>query len=559
MRVPFQDVQQIEERAITPVRYDLPSEAPMEGVGRALQEGGKLLDIRAREMQEEEDAAVLTETFASASDQLRPVLHGDILARQGKNAFSAYDDAAEVMKKIGEEAEANLSTEHQKMAFRQMWLKNRAGNLNTVARHVATQRQAYRKNVAAAAQNSALEDIAANYADPELVAEHMQRSERMIRANYLGQAPEFIDAKIGQFRSKVHSVVIERMIEADPMAANAYYKEHKSEIDGLTQMEIEKDISGEVEKAQARNYVDKIMGLQMSERDALAKARKDLSGDVQDKAVQRIRARYNEAGVIEFERVRRNANEANQIIMQGGTPDDFRPALTRNLTAAQINNYWEGTERRQAGTLGETSSRRYTELVKMATSPDAKKREAFAKMPLEVEYPLMTDEHWKKLRTMQRSIVTSGVPSAKMSAISSAMARSEERLNRFMSGMNEKKAKKTKDTFERVLLGRIEELQDAEDRRATNSEIDSMLNDLFMEVSVKDSGLFSDTRKRKFELQPGEEGYIDVDYNDVPEDFITELNDWWTKQHKAGNKPRVRPTMDEVVDTYKLHLHGNSR
>lgn len=531
-RVPVYDTQQVEERPLAPVRFSTETDDSLERIGVTISQGADLLDRRAMEMQEEEDAAELTEAYAAASDALRPVLHGDILTREGKNAFGAYEDADAAMEDIGKNVEGGLRSDSQRAAFKKMWLSQRAGNLNTVARHVAGQRKAYRNNVAEVAAKSTIEDIAANYADPELVAEHMDRGLKMVRANLHGQEPSVVKEKGEAFVSQAHAVILDRMAVSNPLGAKTYYKEHKSEIDGLTQIKIEKLLDAEVLRAESQYQADKIVSTGKGFEEQLTEARSISDPKVRDETVRRVKDRFNEAKAIAAQEESELIEDAGKIVVNGGTLDDLRPEHREALGVsgmASIKSYLK------SGGDVVTDLPTYYTLQDMATD----RPEDFKKVQLIKYLGKMAKPELDKLYTLQRSMLKGETKDLVLGRTMKQIV--DDGLNAAGIKTGAKGNVKKANQFRRW----VEEQADLEgiDKNTQDwrNKVQAIVDRGLIEGEVK-GGIY-DPDKQLFETLEGEKFIID-DVDAIPE----------SEQAKIINalKHRKLPVTDEnIIDLYK--------
>ena len=226
------------------------------GLGQALEQVGRLMDQRAAEMKEEEDAAAVTEATATALGQMRDIMHNPdtgIYARKGKQAVGATQSADADIGKIGREIEKGLANDEQKAAFHAMWEQRRQSALDSTARHEANERSRYRVDAARALIESARETAVANYTDQGQVQESINLGLGALRANLSGQHPDAIHAAETEFRSNVHVGVIERMMVNDLKGARAYYREHEQQIQGTSRTQVEQTFQ-RLKKQQAAEY-----------------------------------------------------------------------------------------------------------------------------------------------------------------------------------------------------------------------------------------------------------------------------------------------------------------
>lgn len=528
-KVPVYDTQQVQERPLSSVRNSAPQDTSLQQLGNALSGIGAVADRRAQEAQEDDDAAQLTEVLAGASDKLRPVLYEDILTRQGKDAFSAYQDTDKSLADIAKEAESSLRTDKQRDAFRKMWAQQRSGSLGQVSRHVASQRQAYRQNMAEVGAKSALEDAAAAWSNPEESAVAMQRGTAMIRANLQGQAPEVITEKVQAFESNVHAAKIDRMAIANPMVAKAYYLENKDKIDGLTQGKIEKLLDSEVLRVESQAKADSIVAGGGGIQAQLEKARAIADPKLRDETVSRVKSRYTEAKQIQAQFKADLIEEAGKIIVNGGSMDDLRPQHREALGPSGMASL-----KKYSSSNGEVTTNlgTYYKLQDMATN-DPK---AFEKVPLIQYAGDLEKSDMDRLSTLQRSI-------KKGDSKDLILGRTLKQIqDAALRGIGLKPTDEKASLFRR----RMEETMKAEgidkEDKDWREKAQAVADRLMIDGEVK-GGFFGDPDKRLFQVNEGEQFFLDS-ASRVPDGEQAKIK---AALQRAG----IKPTDEAILQLYQ--------
>lgn len=211
-----------------------------------------------------------------------------------------------------------------------------------VSRYELQQKRVYDNGLREARIKGAIEDAALYYNDPKKLAE----SEAKIRSTLgrsaadNGWSNEEKEQQIEAEVSRMHKNVIDRMlVQNQGNGARAYLERNRNEIDGGDIIGVEKSVKVGVVAEDGQRGTDEIMALNLSESDALAKARSDYSGKKRDEVVKRLKVRYGEAESIASSNNKQLLQSGWEKISQGGTPDDLSPQEL-NAAGRQVDSMW---------------------------------------------------------------------------------------------------------------------------------------------------------------------------------------------------------------------------
>lgn len=241
------------------------------GMGRALERGGQQianigerLAARADQIQKEDDALAVEKAYAAFSDRERVFMYDPergIYARRGGNAMGAYDETSKWWDEAGRETVSGLANPNQQRLMQQMLLRRRDSAMDGVARHVARERQTYMAEATDARMKGITADAAAAYNDEGKVNGLIEEADGMLRewGRRQGQSPQQIDLNTRAARSAIRQSVIERMAVDNPLAAQRYYEANKGDMDGLTQVQVERSLRAGVERQRGNMAVEKVL------------------------------------------------------------------------------------------------------------------------------------------------------------------------------------------------------------------------------------------------------------------------------------------------------------
>ena len=367
LQIPRYDEQVVESRGVSGVKVTNTPDTGEGLVADAIGGVGQFAGDIGQQMQEDVDAAKLTEVFAGASDRIRKVMQEDILARKGEQSFTAAGEVDKIHEDIAREAKAGLRNERQRAAFDGLWARQREGNLNQTYRHIAGEKELYKKNAAIVGAKAAIDDVAADYDSPEDIARHIDRGRKFTIANLQGQDPAVIKEAEEAFISDAHATVIDRLVIANPTKAREYYKANKKQIGGLQRDRIEKLIESESLREESQLATDKIMLTIKDPKKQIEAARK-FTGEKRDEVVRRVKTRQQEERVAKAQIKTDLIEQAGRIIVGGGSLDDLKPEHREALGVSGIASMRRFIKSNIEGSEVELDAERYYALLDLSVS-----------------------------------------------------------------------------------------------------------------------------------------------------------------------------------------------
>jgi hypothetical protein len=350
MRVP------VYERGLSP-EVSRPVALPEGAAGgfeaKAMQQAGRMLGDVADEgvrialdmRQKADDAAVLE--AANSWDELTTKYLNDpdsgLFNRKGKGAKGMSGEATEWFGKLESDLMKGLENENQRSLFSKYILRNRSSKVDSIARHERAEFQNYRVEVTNQAVTNAVNTIAANYADDGIFEAQLDTAENALLTLLADQGEEVVTAKVKALHSAAHEARLAQWLEANPKAAEAYFKKYKDGIDGTNHAKWAKAIDTQTAVIWTQEEADKLVKRFGSETAALRYIREHYEGDRENSLVTAVKTRYSERRTAQAEATRvRNeriadtvegaasATELDATLAKMGVPEAKRRTLVNN-------------------------------------------------------------------------------------------------------------------------------------------------------------------------------------------------------------------------------------
>jgi hypothetical protein len=293
-----------------------------EGLGTIAQGAGVAADaMRASQIDlvRKRNAALVIENDTAIDDLYR---------QQRQSAMQQRGSAAhEVTKRISDwwESEpaklmANLENSTQRELFSESVRRRRSASLDEFSNFEAQETTRGAVQASQSGLENAIDMGAASYSNPaslELAREEITKNLSVLSAMQSWTEADYSNARTGAF-TKLHTNVIENMIDDDPAAASEYFSTHKGEIAGSVHDAITSKLKSGADIRVAQNAADDIWNRGLNETAALAAARKELEGTAREQAVSLLRQQYSEqkAGVAQFRKAR--LDSARSAFDEGG-------------------------------------------------------------------------------------------------------------------------------------------------------------------------------------------------------------------------------------------------
>lgn len=267
VRIPEQMIPEIAPKA-APDAY-LPGQVSAEafgfGTGRALQQigaaaekAGDVLSAHAVHFQQIQNE---TEVNDAVANRLGPGIREraeKFYALSGKAAADAMPGATKDINDFRMQVRNGLANDAQRRAFDVDSMRRVESELYAMSRHAGAERKVWQKQTFESSVKNIADDAASRFNDPVWVNQNIGKATGVIQR--FGEQNGWDDETIKQYTqhttSHIQSQVVERLIQSNLPAAQAYYKNHAADFVGDDRLRIERDI-------RARSEHLAVMGRQM--------------------------------------------------------------------------------------------------------------------------------------------------------------------------------------------------------------------------------------------------------------------------------------------------------
>lgn len=240
-RIPVYDTPQVQLTGVQAPRMSMNQPNGLEALGRGLMNvAGDLQKVK-----DEADQVRAEEAFNKLREVQNILTYGDGKYETGAtnikagNVFNRDQPLGQEymtrFDKAAQEIQAGLANDSQKRMFERATGRAKLEFGGALARHEAAEGNAYRESVYKGVIESETEHVAKNFADPDAVAQSIERVKANTRgyAQRQGMAADQQDMAVKDAVSAMHLLVIQRKLDgdatkgvvADPAAAKQYYQD----------------------------------------------------------------------------------------------------------------------------------------------------------------------------------------------------------------------------------------------------------------------------------------------------------------------------------------------
>lgn len=152
------------------------------------------------------------------------------LTKRGRDAFTVDQTTLKAFDEQAVKVEGGLATDGQKQAFSLMAAQRRAEINKQLQRHISGELTSYADAANKASLESTLNNVSANYQDPERIEQERKFGLAVIMSDTdnKGLPPEVVKAKVASWESMVHKSVVERLAVDDPVKAKEYFDKNSA-------------------------------------------------------------------------------------------------------------------------------------------------------------------------------------------------------------------------------------------------------------------------------------------------------------------------------------------
>lgn len=478
------------------------------------------------------------------------------MSRKGRDAFDLPEIVMPVFDRIAGEIASEMTTPRQKAAFSRV-LGSTRDNVNLqVQRHVFQERSTYDKAETESLVQSSRGDAVHNYADPERVMQELQLQAQTLMsfARRNGVGPEQTRKMVEQNRSQTLFDVIERAAAANnDKVAKVYFDEGKSILVGDHQTKAAKLVEESSLRGESQRVADELLSDVDPDPFAIGKKIKeiqdpklrDLVQNRVDSELQRREQRNQAAREDQF-------MMALNFVEQGGSfaslPSSTVMQLTHNQRAA-LRSYQKTLA---GGESIETDWALYYNLKTRATT-EATIGE-FSKTDLMQYRHKLGDTEFKELVGLQAGFrkgevkdqdKINGYRTTKQIVDDSLASVGIDPTPRHGKTEAQQVAR-----FRRIVDEYVLQYSSQHNRPPPTKEVQQFVDGLLIKGKVPGSGIFWDSKKFAFELNPDER--IAIKKADIPAHTLRKIED-------ALKRNNVPITDEKVIELYNLGVQGAIR
>ena len=303
--------------------------------------------------------------------------------KKGKDAQDLPNEFQDVFTKTASEVGDTLKTPEQRLAFQKFLAQQRNAIDVSVKRHVYGEMQAYDNAETKAALDNTISSAVANANSPAHVGVYLANGEAEVRkaAARNGLGAEATQQAVDDLRSKVHEGVIDRLLaEQNVSGAQAYFDELKGQLKGDALTRVEKAMAEGTVREQTQKETETIVAGGGTIEEQLARARKNLSGELEDRVVQELKVRDNEVKLAKQQRIEGIMVSGKNTIDKTGKWENIPPADWSQLTPAEAASLKSYAEQKRQGIPVKTDFATQYRLKTLAgVDPDAFVKENLTK------------------------------------------------------------------------------------------------------------------------------------------------------------------------------------
>jgi hypothetical protein len=222
-----------------------------------------------------------------------------VLNRQGKDTMGLFKDADLWMQNRAEEYAKKMKSPRMIQNFRDMAGRTIISQGEHNSQYEGQQFRKYQVAEAQASIKLSIDDAIANWQDDGVAQSSREMALKFLGTISRGQGDEFWRAGVAEIDNEIAMGRLGRMIEADPIAAEQWYKEHKQSFLGADQAKAEGLLEKETRAYKTQSAVDNLVRLfpPEREREALKYIREKFSGEDEEHIATAYKTRINELEV----------------------------------------------------------------------------------------------------------------------------------------------------------------------------------------------------------------------------------------------------------------------
>ncbi len=476
------------------------------------------------------------------------------LNKKGRDAFALPDQIKSAWDKGIEEIEKDLHNETQRMAFKKSEQTSWNSLNNNIQRHVAGEISKYDNDVTESSLANERDAASVNYMDPNRIGLSIENQKKWItdHANRNGLPAQWIEQKTNESISKTQVSVINRMLaNGQDQLATAYFEKYKPTItDGDSLNSVEKAIKEGTLRGQSQRTTDQIQSSYGTWSERMDAASKIQDPNVRDEVDRRLKTNMATEKTLQQQLEERVTLDATNIIEKFKDFDQVPPAMVQNMTPSTRKALRGYADDLREGKRPVTDWDQYYNLKTMAATPDL--REKFMRENLLSYRPQMADAEFKELVNLQTTL-RNGKEDPELDGYRTNVMIVNGTLNDVGIDPTPKPgsdAARKVNGFQKVVDDQIRVFQQQTGKKATNKDVQTIVDNLIIEGSVPGTGFLGlfKTKKRAFELEPGETLVASdtdkaIGYGGIPAGERAKIID-------ALKRNGIQPTDEKIMSLY---------
>lgn len=391
--------------------------AQLREAGEAMQRaGGVLADVAFAEQREANDLRV--QDGLNQAISIRTGLRTQASQLRGRAALERPDGmslADEFGKKYDDSVQqiaSGLGNDAQRRAFTQRAAQAGLELRDGLSRYMVEQQRAFAVETNQSTITTAVQQGVTLYNDPAARAESLAGIDLALGnlARMEGWDEKTLAAKRIEAVSPLHAGIVRALVtENNPTAAREYYQANSAAMTLQDRANLQSTLKASDLRVRAQTFADQVQADGLTLEQALAKARKDLSGDEEEAAVNEVKTRYTEAQAIEARAQREISSAAWKAVVanprRSAIPDDLWSKLQGD-EQRQITDWLEATARRaradaESGGDSPSDLQTWYGLRQMA----AENPDQFARLDLMKSAPYLSKANLRDLIGIQTGLI----------------------------------------------------------------------------------------------------------------------------------------------------------
>lgn len=478
--------------------------------------------------------------------------NGYLAKAKGKNAPDEKKRFFEEFEKKASEIMQTLPNSKQQRVFNESIANQRNRLLESSSAHERSELERYQLEQSQAALGNSLLTVANNYLDTNIVSQELQKQQAIILGDALdfGEPPEVTEQKLVQAKSNSIASVINRALSnKDYSYASDFFEDNKENLTPDVRDKLFELINTGNSRAAAQAATDSIIDMGMSERDALAEARKIKKPELRDDVVKRVRERYQESKHLKDQEQAEALQSAADIVEGGSSIDDVPVQVWNQLTAGQRASLENRYRQVKSGVEPVTNWELYTRFGLM-------KPGEIATVNLLEYRDQLTDAHYQHFVAFQKA-AQDAIKKGNTQQLSSIISNRDRLVSAARSaGLVPKgsESKWSKDESQRYGLfvqeveRRLEAFETENERKATGTEKQQIIDQMLLDTVMKSRWL-PDKELPIYEAMRDTDGEYYVPYKDIPEADRTVIQNLL-----VSNGRKVKPKdISRIYAAYRMN------